>query len=171
MLLPAKGEIWLLLLDLSKNDLETFLHFVWAKALVVYGWNRSKSQLLRLLETLRQCSDRVDLSYLIGFIRQNEAEWKSIGCFGVGWFNSLIKGQKRILPTLGRTFWKARRTNVNWVFTTDGIASYLSEVIESINQNGSPEHLISNLPRQDDLTVGWFVPKLKALIKRESSNA
>lgn len=166
MLLPLSRESGLLLLDLSKNDLETFLHFVWLKALVAYGWNRSKSQLLKLLEIVRQCSDRVDLSYLVGFFSQNEANWQSVGCFGVSRSDSLMKVQKQILPTFGRTLWKARGRNVNWVFTTDGVATYLSEVVEFISRNGSPEGLIANLSRQDDLTVGWFATKFEALAGR-----
>ncbi len=167
ILLPTRNGIGLLLLDLSKNDLDTFLHFIWARALLNFRWNHSKSQLLRLMEDIRQCSERVDLSYLIGFLDRNETEWQSVGCFGVGWFNIVTKGQQRILPTLGRTFWRTRRMGACWVFTTDGIAPYLSEVMETIIRDGSPESLIANLPRQDDLTVGWFVPKLKALISRE----
>jgi hypothetical protein len=53
------------------------------------------------------------------------------------------------------------------VFTTDGVATYLDEVIEGINRDGSPEKFIQNLPRKDDLTVGWFAPKLNALSGEE----
>ncbi len=169
LLLPFKRQIGLLLLDLSKNDLETFLHFVWARALLTYGWNRTKGQILKLLETVRQCSSRVDLSYLLGFISPNEAEWQSVGCFGIAWFNELIIGQQRVLPTLGRSFWKTRKIGVNWVFTTDGVAPYLLDVTNSLKQDGSPERVILSLPRQDDLTVGWFVPKLKALMERKGA--
>ncbi|MCS7266191.1 MAG: hypothetical protein NZ805_15340 [Armatimonadetes bacterium] len=166
ILLPTKRDLGLLLLDLSKNDLDTFLHFVWTRALIAYGWNHTKCQLLRLLENSRQISNRVDLSYLLGILSQNDAEWQSAGCFGVGWFNKNVKGQHQILPTLGRSFWKTRRNGVYWVFTTDGVAPYLTDVIESMRRDVSPEVLILTLSREDDLTLGWFVPKLKALNER-----
>lgn len=163
LLLSAQGEFGLLLLDLSKNDLETFLHFVWSKNLLARFCNRPKSQLLRLLEDVRKCSDRVDLSYLVGFLKPREAEWHSLGCFGIGWYRGGRKGQHRILPSLGRTLWRVRGDNINWVFTTDGIAEHIDKVIEDLCNGISPDELIQNLPRKDDLTIGWFAPKLKTL--------
>ncbi len=167
LILPTQRETGLLLLDLSKNDIDTFLQFVWTRTLLSRSCGKPKVHLLRLLEAVRRYSDRVDLSYLLGFLNSREAEWHSAGCFGVGWFREVAKGQVRILPTLGRTFWRVRRTNVNWVFTTDGVATHLAEVIEAINRDGSPEKFIQNLPRQDDLTIGWFAPKLNALSGKE----
>ncbi len=166
-LFPVQRKTGLLLLDLSKNDIDTFLHFLWLRTLLSNSWDKPKSHLLRLLEVVRQCSDRVDLSYLLGFLNSQEAEWHSVGCFAVGWFSVGLKGQKRILPTLGRTFWRVRRTNANWVFTTDGVATHLDDVIETIDRDSSPEKFVQNLPRQDDLTIGWFVPKLNALSNKE----
>lgn len=167
LILPTQRETGLLLLDLSKNDIDTFLQFVWSRALLSRSFGKPRTHLLRLLETIRRCSDRVDLSYLLGFLNLHEAEWHSAGCFGVGWFSDVAKGQIRILPTLGRTFWRVRWTNAKWVFTTDGVATHLGEVIEAINRDGSPEKFIQNLPRQDDLTIGWFAPKLNALSGKE----
>lgn len=169
LILPTQRETCLLLLDLSKNDIDTFLQFVWSRALLSRLCGRPKTHLLRVLEVTRQFSDRVDLSYLLGFLNAHEAEWHSAGCFGVGWFSAAMKGEVRILPMLGRTFWRVRRTNTNWVFTTDGVATHLDGVIEAINCDGSPERFVQNLPRQDDLTIGWFAPKLNALSSKEAN--
>ena len=159
LVLPSQRETGLLLLDLSKNDIDTFLQFVWSRSLLSRACGKPKRHLLRLLEVIRQQSRRVDLSYLLGFLSPREVEWHSVGCFGVGWFNAMAKGEKRILPTLGRTLWRVRRGDVNWVFTTDGVAAYLDEIVEAISLDGSPEKFVQNLPRQDDLTVGWFASK------------
>jgi len=153
----------ILLFDLSKNDLETFLHFVWTKNLIVNAWGQPKPHLLRLLEVIRSCGDRVGLSYLAGFLSPKETEWHSVGCFGIGWFDERANGQPRILPTLGRTFWRVRRSGVHWVFTTDGIAEHIAKVMDDLRTGGSPEDFVQKLSRQDDLTIGWIVPKLKTL--------
>ena len=68
VILPTQREICLLLLDLSKNDIDTFLQFVWSRTLLPRSCCKSKNHLLRLLETIRQCSDRVDLSYFLGLL-------------------------------------------------------------------------------------------------------
>ena len=167
LVLPTQSETGLLLLDLSKNDIDTFLQFVWSHALLSRACGKPKPHLLKLLEVIRQCNNRVDLSYLLGFLKPHEAEWHSAGCFGLGWFNATGRGQKRILPTLGRTFWRIRQTGANWVFTTDGVANHLDDIIETINRDGSPERFIVNLPRQDDLTIGWLASKLNALSGEE----
>ncbi|MCX7969716.1 MAG: hypothetical protein N3B10_14680 [Armatimonadetes bacterium] len=167
LVIPTQRENGLLLLDLSKNDIDTFLQFVWTRALLARSWGKPRTHFLRLLEVIRQFNDRVDLSYLLGFLNLKEAEWHGAGCFGVGWFSVVAMGQRRILPTLGRTFWRVRRTNTNWVFTTDGLATHIDEVIEAISRDGSPEKFIQDLPRQDDLTIGWFAPKLNALSGKE----
>lgn len=169
LILPTRQEICLLLLDLSKNDIDTFLQFVWSRNLLSRSCGEPKSHLLRLLEVIRQSSERADLSYLVGFLNLREVEWHSVGCFGVGWFSAMAKGQVKILPTLGRTLWRVRRDNANWVFTTDGVATHLEEVIEAINNDGSPERFVQNLPRQDDLTIGWFAPKFNALSGGEAT--
>jgi len=163
--LPTCSEFGVLLLDLSKNDLDTFLHFIWARNLLTYAWGQPKPHLLRLLEVTRKGSDRVDLSYLVGFLSPKEAEWHSVGCFGIGCFSEGTQKQSRILPTLGRTLWRARRDNDYWVFTTDGIAEHLGRLIDDLCSGKSIDEFIQTLPCQDDLTVGWFVSKLKALSK------
>jgi len=161
--LPTCSEFGVLLLDLSKNDLDTFLHFIWARNLLTHAWGQPKPHLLRLLEVTRKGSDRVDLSYLVGFLNPKEAEWHSVGCFGIGCFSEGKQKQSRILPTLGRTLWRARKDNAYWVFTTDGIAEHLGRLIDDLCGGKSIDEFIQTLPRQDDLTVGWIVPKLKAL--------
>lgn len=167
ILLPMRNETGLLLLDLSKNDIDTFLHFVWARTLLTRLQGSPKSRILRLLEAIRQCGRRVELSYLLGFLTLHEAEWRAAGCFGVGWFNEATNGQQQVLPALGITFWRVRRQNAKWVFTTDGVATHLREIVGELNRNGSPESFVQSLLSQDDLTIGWFVPKLKALSAEE----
>ncbi|MFA0735919.1 MAG: hypothetical protein OGMRLDGQ_002419 [Candidatus Fervidibacter sp.] len=168
--LPTCSEFGVLLLDLSKNDLDTFLHFIWTRNLLTHAWGQPKPHLLRLLEVTRKGSDRVDLSYLVGFLTSKEVEWHSAGCFGIGFFGEGTKKQSRILPTLGQTVWRVRRENAYWVFTTDGVAENIDRVIDELRAGKSLDEFIQTLPRQDDLTIGCFVSKLKALSKDKAVN-
>ncbi len=161
--LPTANGASLVLLDLSKNDVETLLHFVWARALLTRAWGAPKARLLRLLSTLSQQNQRVVISYLVAFLSPSEVEWHSNGCFGVAWFSSGTAEQKRILPTLGQAAWRARRPQGTWVFTTDGIAPHLAPLLTVLRTEDSPEPFVRTLPREDDLTVGWFASKLMAL--------
>ncbi len=163
LLFPTFQGSGFVLLDLSKNDIETLLHFVWTRALLLRAWGTPERQLLRLLELLQRQNERVSLSYLVGFPRPSETDWVSAGCFGVALLDGEGKKVLRILPTLGRVFWRTRCLQGQWLFVTDGAVPHLDTLLASLQHGLPPDPLLCALPREDDLTVGWLASKLKAL--------
>lgn len=160
MCVPTSEGNALILIDLSKNDLDTLLHFVWVRSVLAVLHGCPKGMLVRTLERLRQNSDRVEVTYLVVTVKGNDAEWQSAGCFGLTWHNGVVS-QTRVLPTLGRTFWQTRRQGGVWSMTTDSVAPYLQAFVKSLAEDGSPERFVRSLPREDDLTVVWLLPALR----------
>jgi hypothetical protein len=147
------------LLDLSKNDLETFLHFVWVRALLATLHGRPIATVRKILASLPSLSDRVGITYLMGKFLGREVQWESVGCFGIGWWTP-VSQQTRILPTLAKTFWRTRKV-VGWIVTTDGAAPHLPSLLHALRINGTVHDGLIRSIAQDDLTVVWIAPALK----------
>lgn len=160
MSVPTQKGMALVLLDLSKNDVDTLLHFVWVRGVLAALHGCPKGMLLRVLERLRQHSDRVEVTYIFGLLNDAEAEWHSAGCFGLAWDNGMTL-QTKVLPTLGKAFWRTRKRWGTWWVATDSIAPHLSAFVQSFGKDGSPDPFVRSLPHDDDLTVAWFSPVLK----------
>jgi len=165
LFVPTAQGTAVLLVDLSKNDLETLLHFVWLRALLALAWGRPKSCLLRLLQGLHRQRRRVEVTYLLGFLAPSGVEWRSVGCFGLARMKGRARVDMRSTSAYGKTLWRSRDWWSDWLFVTDGALPYLAQLIEAVQRDGTPEIFLRHLPREDDLTVGWFVSKLMALPK------
>lgn len=160
MVIPTREGAVIVTLDLSKNDLETLLHFVWIRSLLASLQGRPKKLIRKALETVRRFSDRIEIAYLLGSFSGLEAEWWSAGCFVVVWRQGL-RCQGKVLPTAGKAFWRVRGRKELWVFGTDGLAPYLPELLDFLSRKDSPQTFAQSVPRTDDMTVCWLddVPK------------
>lgn len=159
-LLPTFQGPLALLLDMSKNDVETLLCFVWVRALLATLHGRPMATVRKILASLPSLSDRVDIAYLMGKLSEREAQWESVGCFGVGWWTP-VSQQTRLLPTLAKTFWRTRRKVNGWMVTTDGAAPYLSDLLQILRTDGTLHDRLTRSIGEDDLTVVWMTPALK----------
>lgn len=159
-LIPTPQGTVAILLDLSKNDWETFLHFVWVRALLATLHGRPIATVRKLLAQLPSLSDGVDIAYLCANLSEREAQWESVGCFGIGWWTP-VHQQSRILPTLAKTFWRTRKKVMGWMVTTDGAAPHLPSLLHSLRINGTLHDGLVRSITEDDLTVVWITPALK----------
>ncbi len=154
-LLPDGRSFRAVFLDLSKNDLETLIHFLWIRSTLVSGQGRSGRGFVRQLEPIRRLSRRVEVSYLIADARAREGEFYTTGPFLVAFGKGLIY-QTAVLPqgNLLRRRW--RGASQRWLVATDGLLPYHRDIAAALTRHSSFEEWIRTLQTADDVTVCWW---------------
>ncbi|MCS7224206.1 MAG: hypothetical protein NZ959_06590, partial [Armatimonadetes bacterium] len=154
-LIPTTNGAMIALLDLSKNDLETLIHFLWVRSLLSGAKGSLKKELITELERLTRFVKRVDMAYLIGDFSGREVEWHSSGPFILAWKRGKL-AKVWVVPQMSRRHWRTRTAVDQWLMATDGLLPHLEDLRKVLEAGYPVEEWIRDLRTADDLTVCWL---------------